>query len=371
MAIVAREQHGPFVLEQCLRQCLDRFDVEMVARLVEHQDVVRAQQQARHTQPGSFASRKHRDLFMDMRVAEQQRSQLCQDLLIGCSGVGLVFEVFEYGLILRQTGVDMLCVRADLASVTPTHFAFARCERTDECPQQSRLSLAVITDDGGSCAMLDLQHNPRGDIMVRIADRQVDAANGWPLTRLDDRGSDAGGGVIHFDLGRFQAIELLLFRSRLTRRIGTSSILVDETLELLLFRLDRRVDSQVMFAAFFLKFEKGVDLAGVHRQFAARDIERVRTRRFQKRPVVRHDQTRFAKPAEEMFEQDLSSHIEEIRRLVQQQQVRLVQQQRRQLNTCLPTSRQLGDRPFEIRSLQFKLSRNLTALPVRLRAVSH
>jgi hypothetical protein len=154
--------------------------------------------------------------------------------------------------------------------------------------------------------------------MLGIADREVDAANRRPLPRLDDRSANAGGGQIDFDLGRLQAIKLLLLRARLARRVGVRPILVDEALQLLLLRLDGRIHAQIVLDAFLLEFEKGIDLAGIHRQLAARDVERVRTRRFQKRPVVRHDQARFFEPAQKVFEQNLRSQVEEVGWLVEQ-----------------------------------------------------
>ena len=72
-----------------------------------------------------------------------------------------------------------------------------------------------------------------------------------------------------------------------------------------------------------------------------------------------------------MLEQNLRAQVEEVRRLVEQQQVRLVQQQGRQLDARLPAAGELGDRAFEIGPLQLELPGHFAALPVGLAAVAH
>jgi hypothetical protein len=52
--------------------------------------------------------------------------------------------------------------------------------------------------------------------------------------------------------------------------------------------------------------------------------------------------------AEKVFEQNLRAQVEKVRRFVEQQQVRFVQQQRRELHARLPTAGKFRDRAFEI-----------------------
>ena len=65
--VVAGEDDRALVVEQRLGQRLDRVDVEMVARFVEHQHVVLAEQQARQAEPGPFAAGEDRDLLLHVR----------------------------------------------------------------------------------------------------------------------------------------------------------------------------------------------------------------------------------------------------------------------------------------------------------------
>ena len=62
----------PLYSSKRLGQRLDGIDVEMVARLVENQHVVVAQQQPRQAEPGALAAGEHRDRLLDVRAAEQQ-----------------------------------------------------------------------------------------------------------------------------------------------------------------------------------------------------------------------------------------------------------------------------------------------------------
>jgi len=64
--------------------------------------------------------------------------------------------------------------------------------------------------------------------------------------------------------------------------------------------------------------------------------------RPQERPVVGNDQAGFLIVAEKMFQQNLRPQIEKVRRLVEEQQVWLVEQQSGELDACLPTAGELG-----------------------------
>ena len=72
-----------------------------------------------------------------------------------------------------------------------------------------------------------------------------------------------------------------------------------------------------------------------------------------------------------MLEQDLRSQIEEVRRFVEQQQIWLVQEERRELHAGLPAAREFLDGSGQMGSLEFELAGDLAALPVGLAAVAH
>ncbi len=91
----------------------------------------------------------------------------------------------------------------------------------------------------------------------------------------------------------------------------------------------------------------------------------------EKRPIVRDDQAGLLVVPQKVLEQNLRAQVEEVRRFVEQQQVRLVQQQRRQLHARLPAAGEFDDRPFEIGPLELELAGHFAAFPVGLAAVAH
>ena len=165
--------------------------------------------------------------------------------------------------------------------------------------------------------------------------------------------------------------ELLALRAGARGRAGPGPVLVDERFELAALGDDGRVDALVVLAPLALIFQKRVDRAGIQRQLAARQFERLAARGAQEGPIVRDDQAGLAKLAQKVLEQNLRAQVEKVRRLVEQQQVRLVQQQRRQLDARLPAAGELLDRPFEIGPLELELAGHFAALPVGLAAVAH
>ncbi len=126
-----------------------------------------------------------------------------------------------------------------------------------------------------------------------------------------------------------------------------------------------------MFVQLLLIQQKVIDLAGVHRELAERQVERDVARGSKERAIVRDNQTGFTKVAQEVLKQNLCSQIQKVGRFVKQQEVRFMQQQRSQLHTRLPSARQLADRSIQVLSLQFELAGNFTAFPVRLATVAH
>ena len=221
---------------------------------------------------------------------EQERSGDVEDFLLLLAERGLAAEVLEDRLLLGQAGVDVLGVDADLAAVAPADLAGERLERIDDRPQERRLALAVVADDRRPRAVVDLQLDVRGDLPFRVADRQVAAAQGDALARLDPRRADAGGRLVAGDLVQFQLLELLALRLGQLGGGGPGLVAGDEVFEVPPLGQDRLVGPLVVLAAFALELQVRVDLAGERRQLAARQVERVVAGGAEERPVVRDDQ---------------------------------------------------------------------------------
>jgi hypothetical protein len=99
-----------------------------------------------------------------------------------------------------------------------------------------------------------------------------------------------------------------------------------------------KVTSFFVIAPLALVVEKGVDFSGEQREPSPRQIEGMSASGPQEGPIVRDDQAGLAVTPQEVFEQNLRAQIEKVGRLVQQQQVRLVQQQGSQFDPRLPAS---------------------------------
>ena len=224
MPVVAGEDHRPLIFNERFGERFDRVDVEMVARLVENQDVVLAKQQTGQTQPGSFAAGEDRDPFFHFVAAEEQRAGQIENCLRLRAAGRVVFQIIQHGLLLGQARVDMLGIDADLATVSPTNFASQRRERVDEAPQERRLALAIVADDRRPRAVVDVEIDFAGDLPLGIADRQFAAAQGRSFARLDNRRADSGGQFIAaisanssrsscvcFDLARVAVLARALF----------------------------------------------------------------------------------------------------------------------------------------------------------------
>ena len=147
---------------------------------------------------------------------------------------------------------------------------------------------------------------------------------------------------------------------------GAGLVLGDEILQVPPLGEDGFVRAFLVLALLSLEFQIGIDLAGKGRQFAAGQIERVVAGGAQKRPIVGDDQARRPMALQEVFQEDLRAQVEKVRRLVEQQEIRLVQQQGRQLHARLPAAGELGDGAFQVGPLQLELPGDFAAFPVGL-----
>ena len=74
---------------------------------------------------------------------------------------------------------------------------------------------------------------------------------------------------------------------------------------------------------------------------------------------------------QEVFQKDLGAKIEEVRRFVEEEQVRVVQEERRKLHAGLPSAGEFADGPFEVGPFDLELAGDFAAFPIGLSAVPH
>ncbi len=371
MPVVAGEDDGSLVIDEGLGEPVDGVDVQVVTRFVENQDVVLAEQQSGQAKPCPFAPRQHGDPFLHRVAAKEQGPGDVEDRLDFSAGSGVVFQIVEDRLRLGQTGVDVLGIDADLTAIAPARFAGQRLERIDDRAQKRRLSLSIVSDDRRARAMFDFDVDAPGNLPLGIADRQVAAAQRRPLARLDHRRPNVGRWFVGVDIDELQLFELFAFRPGARGGARPGFVLVDEFLELLAFGQDGGIRPLFVLAALLLIFQKGFDRAREHRQASARQIERVSAGGREESSIVRDDQTGLLEVAQKMLEQNLRPQVEKVGRFVQQQQIRVVQQQGRQFHPGLPATGKLADRPFQIGPFELELPGHFAAPPVGLAAIAH
>ena len=152
---------------------------------------------------------------------------------------------------------------------------------------------------------------------------------------------------------------------------GAGLVAVDEVLQVFHLGLGGLVRPFVADSIFLLEFEVRVHFAGVRRELAAGEVERVVAGGPEEGPVVGDDQARGPVVGEEVFEENLRPQVEEVRRFVEQQQVRLVQQQGGELRPRLPAAGERADGAVQVRPFDFELPGHFAALPFGLAAVAH
>ena len=287
---MAREDHGAAIRDEGLREGIDGLHVEVVARLVEHEHVGRAEQEPRQAEPGPLAAGQDGDSLLHGLAAKQHRTGHVEDPLRLRADGRLPFEVAEHRVTLGQARVDVLGVDADLAAVAPLHVARPRGKGIDERPQKRRLALAVVSHDGGPRAVDDFDVDPGGDDAAGIADREVTAADRRPLSRLHGRAGDRRSRLGSGELLDLESFEFLALRPGPRGRRRPGPVAGDEVLEVALPGEHRGIGPLGVEPPLGLIGKEGVDLARKHRQLAARKVERAVAGRHEKGAIMRHDE---------------------------------------------------------------------------------
>ena len=93
---MADDQDGALVIADHLLQQVERFQVEIVGRLVEDQQVGFARELAGEQQARALAARQRADLRLGQRRVEQELLQIAMDMLAGAPHVDPVAAVGQH-----------------------------------------------------------------------------------------------------------------------------------------------------------------------------------------------------------------------------------------------------------------------------------
>ena len=86
VAVVADDQHRAVVIGDHFLEQVERLEVEVVGRLVEHQQVRVPGELARQQQPRALAARQRRRSALDQRRLEQELLEIALDVLLARRG---------------------------------------------------------------------------------------------------------------------------------------------------------------------------------------------------------------------------------------------------------------------------------------------
>ena len=158
-AIVRDEHERALELEQRRDERLDRFEIEMVRRLVEHEHVGFLRHDAAEDQPRGFAAGERAHLLVHVVAREEDATELRhgsrsvlrrQGVGDDSSGVAAGIEQ-ELAMVLRKV--------ADVRLVAPVDLAGVRRDVLGRNLEQRRLAEAVRTDDRDALAAADEQRD--------------------------------------------------------------------------------------------------------------------------------------------------------------------------------------------------------------------
>ena len=206
---MAGEDDGAAIGEERLGERVDCFHVEMVARLVEDENVERAEQEACEAEPGPFATGEHRHTLFDRLAAEEHRPGEIEDSLRLRADRRRPLQVRQHRVVFVEARVDVLGVDAEFAAMAPLHLAGQWHERPHERPQKRRLALAVVADNGGPRAVHDLDVDRLRYLPIGIADRQPPAPHRRPLPRRHLRAADRRGRGVSREFFHLELLKLL------------------------------------------------------------------------------------------------------------------------------------------------------------------
>ena len=145
---MADEQHRAVEAADQLLEQLERLDVEIVGRLVEHEHVRRPGEEPRQHQAVALAARERADGRLRALARKQEVGEVADDVarlaVDDDGGVAFVDAVGD-----GRVGIELLALLIEVGHLQPRavpHLAAVRRQLADEQPQQRRLAGSVRTD---------------------------------------------------------------------------------------------------------------------------------------------------------------------------------------------------------------------------------
>ena len=301
--------------------------VEVVGRLVQHEEVGPLQGQLRQRDPAALAAAQRANGLENVVATEEKAPQVRpRALLAQMAGVAYLVQHEP----LRIQVVVRLRVVADLHVVAQRGAPGERRDLADQRAQKRRLAAAVRADQADALAALHQHiahpHAQSRAAAILVADSQRIGCQ-RDLAGLDLRAHAELERRVHrraFDA--LQAVELLLAATRLfaalPRLVAADELLGVRDVFLLRLVLARPALHPLGAQLHVARVGAGIQLGAL-----VGDLDGARGDTVEEVAVVRDDDER-ARPVEQIVLQPLQrGEVEVVRRLVEQQQIRLLQQQ--------------------------------------------
>ena len=346
--VVADEDERALVRLERADERVDAGHVEVRRRLVHQQEVRRVEKKLHERESALLAAAEHGDRFEHVVAGEQERAEHGARGLLG-HRLGRVERLGEHGAF----GIQHL--DAVLGVVTGFHvqaeLARAGLDRQDprEELEQRRFPRAVRADEHDPLAALGLEvHAPVDDVLtVRVMDvLQLDHAPAAALGLREleaDRAAIADG-----SLNLLHALDLLQLRLRLRGLRVLRAEAVGELLKLLDLLLLRPVRRELLRILLFALAEVVVVVAAEAHEPALADFHDAADELVEELAVVGDQQDRAGVRLQVALEPLQGLEIEVVRRLVEHQQVGLLDEQAREVRAHHPAAAHLAQPPVEV-----------------------
>ena len=325
-----------------------RFYVHVVGRFVEQQGVGPGKHQLQKRQPGLFAAAERGDAEENVVAAKQKSAQQRTHLGVSVKAVSLL-HFFQHRVGRIQQLLSLIVV-AEGHVVSDAQAAAVRRELLQKQAQQGGLAHAVRADNADLLAALDVQlHVFKQQALLRAG------AEGFCQSLGHDH--IAAGLKILFKfyldaalcaLRRVQALHVrkpLFARLRPLGQLFRAALLHAADHFLLAGKLALLVviGSQLRLAQLALFRSKSGVIALVGAQMMVLDLEDAVYAAVEKIAVMRNDEDAAAVRGQILLQPLEHADVQVIGRLVQDQQIRLFQQQRRQSQPRPLAARKRGD----------------------------
>ena len=350
VTVVTDHNHRTVKIPDCLLQHILATHIQMVRRLVQYQQVHRLQQQLDHRQTRTLTPAQHLHLPVRGLPAKHKRPQNVTYLGTNLATRHTVNSIKHRQLPIQQLSLVLRKIPY-LHIMTHLHHTVKRNLAHDTLDHR-RLTLAVASHKRHLLPTLYRQvHMVKHHTVILLA--RILANHRIVTAALATRKLQVQRTVIHLvhldGNNLLQLAHPLLYLYRLRRLIAETldkrpalsnlPLLVLVSTQLLLTPLGTQVHILVI-----------PHLVVVHT--SAADFQRTVRHIIHKRTVMTHQHHSTRIHSQKLLQPLYALYIQMIRRLVQQQHVRMLQQQLSQLDTHTPTARKLAHRPVQVPALE-------------------